>query len=89
MTPPLTPQPPTPDDVRRVLAGVLDPELHASIVDLGMVHDVRIEANGDVVVKVALDDRGLPVARADRERRALQGRADYPASRKSASSTAR
>ena len=28
------------DDVRRVLAGVLDPELHASIVELGMVHDV-------------------------------------------------
>ena len=31
---------PTPDDVRGVLAGVLDPELRASIVDLGMVHDV-------------------------------------------------
>jgi ATP-binding protein involved in chromosome partitioning len=61
MTPPLTPQPPTPDDVRRVLAGVLDPELHASIVDLGMVHDVRIEANGDVVVKVALTTAGCPL----------------------------
>jgi ATP-binding protein involved in chromosome partitioning len=61
MTPPLTPQPPTPDDVRRVLAGVLDPELHASIIDLGMVHDVRVEANGDVVVKVALTTAGCPL----------------------------
>ena len=31
------PAPPSADHVRSVLAGVLDPELHASIVDLGMV----------------------------------------------------
>ena len=37
------PVPPTPDDVRGILAGVLDPELRASIVELGMVHDVRVE----------------------------------------------
>ena len=28
---------PSPEDVRRMLAGVMDPELHASITDLGMV----------------------------------------------------
>ncbi len=59
--------PPSPDDVLRALAGVLDPELRASIVDLGMVHDVKVAPTGDVMVKVALDDRGLPVARADRQ----------------------
>src|SRR5437016_2561463 len=52
---------PTPDDVRGVLAGVLDPELRASIIDLGMVHDVRVEPNGDVVVKVALTTAACPL----------------------------
>jgi ATP-binding protein involved in chromosome partitioning len=49
------------DDVRGVLAGVLDPELRASIVDLGMVHDIRVEPNGDVMVKVALTTAACPL----------------------------
>ncbi len=44
-----------------MLAGVLDPELHASIIDLGMVHDVRVDPNGDVMVKVALTTAGCPL----------------------------
>ena len=36
---PLAGPPPTPDEVRRMLAGVIDPELRTSIVDLGMVGD--------------------------------------------------
>jgi ATP-binding protein involved in chromosome partitioning len=44
-----------------MLAGVLDPELHASIVDLGMVHDIRVDPNGDVMVKVALTTAGCPL----------------------------
>src|SRR5665213_2125956 len=52
---------PTPDDVRGVLAGVLDPELRASIIELGMVHDVRVEPNGDVMVKVALTTAACPL----------------------------
>src|SRR4051794_17190464 len=52
---------PTADDVRGVLAGVLDPELRASIIDLGMVHDVRVSANGDVMVKVALTTAACPL----------------------------
>jgi ATP-binding protein involved in chromosome partitioning len=52
---------PTPDDVRHVLAGVLDPELHASIVDLGMVRDIQVDADGAVLVKVALTTAGCPL----------------------------
>jgi ATP-binding protein involved in chromosome partitioning len=53
--------PPSPDDVLRALAGVLDPELRASIVDLGMVHDVRVEPTGDVMVRVALTTAACPL----------------------------
>jgi len=53
--------PPSGDDVRRVLAGVIDPELHASIVDLGMVDDVRVTNDGHVTVKVALTTAGCPL----------------------------
>jgi ATP-binding protein involved in chromosome partitioning len=52
---------PTPDDVRGVLAGVLDPELRASIIELGMVHDVRVAPNGAVMVKVALTTAACPL----------------------------
>jgi ATP-binding protein involved in chromosome partitioning len=57
------PQPhlPSPEDVRHVLAGVLDPELRASIVDLGMVHDVQVGGDGTVVVKVALTTAACPL----------------------------
>ena len=44
-----------------MLAGVMDPELHASIVDLGMVDDVGVEPNGDVVVNIALTTLGCPL----------------------------
>jgi ATP-binding protein involved in chromosome partitioning len=52
---------PSEHDVRRMLAGVIDPELHASIVDLGMVDDVRVTADGQVTVKVALTTAGCPL----------------------------
>ncbi len=53
--------PPTPDDVRGILAGVLDPELNVGIVDLGMVKEIDVAPNGDVRVKVALTTAACPL----------------------------
>jgi ATP-binding protein involved in chromosome partitioning len=47
--------------VRSILAGVRDPELGASIVDLGMLRDVEVSPDGDVRVKVALTTAGCPL----------------------------
>lgn len=47
-------------EIRRALAGVVDPELHASIVDLGMVRDVRLE-DGTATVEVALTTAACPL----------------------------
>jgi ATP-binding protein involved in chromosome partitioning len=44
-----------------MLAGVIDPELHASIIDLGMVDEVGVTDDGHVHVKVALTTAGCPL----------------------------
>jgi ATP-binding protein involved in chromosome partitioning len=51
---------PTEDDVLDVLAGVEDPELHRSIVELGMVRSIEI-TGGDVAIQVALTIEGCPM----------------------------
>src|SRR5215510_6989625 len=58
---PIAGPPPSIDDVRGILRGVIDPELHASIVDLGMVDDVRVADDGRVTVTVALTTAGCPL----------------------------
>jgi len=58
---PIAGPPPSPDEVRRMLAGVIDPELHTSIVDLGMVGDIRVDDAGHVTVQVALTTAGCPL----------------------------
>src|SRR5690349_8515029 len=58
---PVAGPPPEPDDVRRILEGVIDPELHASIVELGMVDDVAVDVDGTVTVQVALTTAGCPL----------------------------
>jgi len=52
---------PTGDEVRAALRGVVDPELGADIVELGMVTDVRIGDDGTVGVEVALTVAGCPL----------------------------
>jgi len=59
--------PPTRDDVLGVLRAVIDPELGADVVSLGMVPDVSVEADGRVVVTIKLTIGGCPL-RADIKR---------------------
>jgi ATP-binding protein involved in chromosome partitioning len=54
-------EPITETAVREILRGVRDPELHASIVDLGMVRRVRVRPGGRVTVQVALTTAGCPL----------------------------
>ncbi len=63
---------PSVEEVRSALADVVDPELHESIVELGMVRAVEVDG-GRVRVEVALTIPGCPLRdqlRSDVERRA-------------------
>jgi ATP-binding protein involved in chromosome partitioning len=53
--------PPSSDQVVDALRPVQDPELHRSIVDLGMVRNVSVSAEGNVAVTVALTVQGCPL----------------------------
>jgi ATP-binding protein involved in chromosome partitioning len=59
---------PSTDEVVEALRPVEDPELHRSIVDLGMVRDVAVGDDGAVVVGIALTVAGCPL-RAEIDRR--------------------
>ncbi|WP_254126817.1 Mrp/NBP35 family ATP-binding protein [Aquihabitans sp. G128] len=52
---------PTPEDLRSLLRGVIDPELGSDIVELGMVRDATIDDDGAVVVTIALTTSGCPL----------------------------
>jgi ATP-binding protein involved in chromosome partitioning len=56
-----TPSVPTHDEVMAALATVIDPELGADIVSLGMVPSVVVGADGVVTVEVKLTIRGCPL----------------------------
>jgi ATP-binding protein involved in chromosome partitioning len=63
MPPPRPPahEPPAPEEVLRLLEGVVDPELGSNIVELGMARDPKVDADGNVTVKVALTTSGCPL----------------------------
>src|SRR5687767_12767800 len=52
---------PSNDEIIEALRPVQDPELHRSIVDLGMVRNVHIDRRGRVEVKIALTVAGCPL----------------------------
>jgi ring-1,2-phenylacetyl-CoA epoxidase subunit PaaD len=52
---------PTVDDVRAVVAAVLDPELPViTIADLGVLRDVRVSADGQITVEITPTYSGCP-----------------------------
>ena len=50
--------PPTADQVRNLLRAVIDPELGANIVDLGMATDVTVGNDGAITIGVKLTIKG-------------------------------
>jgi len=52
---------PTKDEILSALERVVDPELHKSIVELGMVRSIVIAADGAVDVTVSLTTAGCPI----------------------------
>ncbi|MDQ3677275.1 MAG: Mrp/NBP35 family ATP-binding protein, partial [Actinomycetota bacterium] len=72
---------PTKDEILKALERVLDPELHKSIVELGMVRSIEIAEGGAVSVKVSLTTPGCPVRShfteaVEREARTVDGVSD-------------
>ncbi|HUR83811.1 MAG TPA: Mrp/NBP35 family ATP-binding protein [Solirubrobacteraceae bacterium] len=52
---------PTDTEIRTALERVIDPELHKSIVELGMVRSIAISGGGAVSVTVSLTTAGCPI----------------------------
>jgi ATP-binding protein involved in chromosome partitioning len=57
----MNPDRPTHEEVWRMLEAVIDPELHSSIVELGMVRDVGVDQDGLVSVEIALTIASCPL----------------------------
>src|SRR3954471_20530817 len=71
---PVTVRPPTDEEVRGALRGVIDPELGSDIVELGMVRSASIGDDGVVTVTIALTTAGCPLrAQLQRDIRARVG----------------
>jgi ATP-binding protein involved in chromosome partitioning len=57
----MNPDRPTTEEVWRMLEAVIDPELHSSVVDLGMVRDVAVDEDGLISVEIALTIASCPL----------------------------
>ena len=53
--------PPTLEELRSVLQTVQDPELHMSIVDLGLVYGIYIDEQGVVTIDLTLTSPACPI----------------------------
>jgi ATP-binding protein involved in chromosome partitioning len=51
----------TNDEILTALERVIDPELHKSVVELGMVRSIEISAAGDVAITISLTTAGCPI----------------------------
>ncbi len=51
---------PTIDEIREKLKQVLDPEVHVSIVDLGLIYDIQIQEEKKVHIKMTLTSPMCP-----------------------------
>lgn len=52
----------TDDDVRESLRQIVDPEIGINIVDLGLVYETSIDANGLVAITMTLTSPGCPLS---------------------------
>ena len=52
---------PTGDELKDILRDVEDPELHMSIVELGLVYGVEIDEDGQVTVDMTLTSPACPI----------------------------
>src|SRR3954462_12823186 len=52
---------PSQDAIREALKKVIDPELRRDVVELGMVGELQISRDGDVVVEIILTIPGCPL----------------------------
>jgi len=55
-----TPVTQTPESLRKALRAVKDPELGLNIIDIGLVYDTAIDAEGHAHVKMTLTSPGCP-----------------------------
>ncbi len=50
------------NDVINVLQNIHDPEIPVNIYDLGLIYDIKFEANNNIHIKMSLTSPGCPVA---------------------------
>ena len=51
----------SPEMIRRLLREVIDPEIGVNIVDLGLLYDVRLSADGVAAIRMTLTTPGCPL----------------------------